>query len=162
MSKKKIKLLILLFVIFSFIGFLDASFLTFKYYSGLATGCLNPENCDKVTASEYATIGSVPVALFGAVYYFTIFLFSVFYFLLKKVRDGSVSEKIINLLPYVSVFGFLASIWFVYLQLFVIKAICVYCMISAGTSTILFIFGLIVIKSNPKLRITSESTNKSE
>ena len=39
-----------------------------------------------------------------------------------------------------------ASLIFVWLQLFVINAICFYCMVSAATSTLLFILGIILWK----------------
>jgi uncharacterized membrane protein len=40
--------------------------------------------------------------------------------------------------------GFLFSVWFVYVQAFLLKAFCQYCMLSATTSTILFITSLFI------------------
>jgi uncharacterized membrane protein len=41
-----------------------------------------------------------------------------------------------------TVFGFIASLWFLYVQLFIIHSLCFYCLFSALDSIILFILGL--------------------
>lgn len=124
-----------LFLGLSFLGFLDASYLTASHYSGAPVICSVFDGCEKVTASVYSTFGNVPVALMGMAYYFTL-LFAVAWFL--STRD----KKSIVFASGLTAAGFFASLWFVYLQLFVIKAICLYCMISATTSTLLFILGV--------------------
>jgi uncharacterized membrane protein len=145
------KWLLIAFVIFGLIGFTDATYLATRYYRGLNIGCPVAslsnysffEKCDRVTASQYATIGNIPVSLFGSIYYFIVLVFMAVYFWQEK-------EKIIDWLARFTVVGFLASLWFIYLQLFVIKAICFYCMVSAAASTILFILGLLIIQKGRK------------
>lgn len=127
------------FLILSFLGFLDATYLAVKHYLGTPINCSILEGCEKVATSPYATIGGTPVALLGAIYYIAMFLLIVAYFDTKR-------ETILSFVARLTPIGFLASVWFVYLQLFVIKAICLYCIISAITSTALFILGLFVIK----------------
>ena len=60
-------------------------------------------------------------------------------------------DKLLNLTARLTIIGLLASLWFIYLQLFVIKAICLYCMFSAFTSITLFIFGLFVLNFGKKI-----------
>ncbi len=127
------------FTVFSLLGFLDAAYLTVKHYLGTPIPCSLLQGCEKVTTSQYATIGGVPVALFGAVYYLFVFILTVIYFDTGKTR-------ILSFLGRFSFFGFLASAYFLYLQFFVIGAICVYCIGSALTSTILFVLGLLVLR----------------
>lgn len=129
------KFLAPVFAIFGFIGFLDASFLTFEHYRGDPLPCVIFTGCDTVTTSQYATIGGIPVALLGAIYYLAIFVLTIAYWDTKN-------PKFINTASLLTFVGFFASIYFVYLQLFVIHAICLYCVISATDSTILFIVGL--------------------
>lgn len=146
-SNKNIsKWLIISFLLVAFIGFTDAAYLTTRYYRGISMGCFASLGCDKVAISQYATIGGIPVALIGIVYYFIILLTVAYYLWQEK-------EKIIYWLSRFTVVGFLASAWFVYLQLFIIKTICFYCMVSAAASTILFILGLIVIFKKNKGRV---------
>lgn len=126
------------FIIFSFSGFLDATYLTVSHYAGTELNCTLTNGCGTVTTSEYATIGPIPVALLGMFFYFTMLISSLIYLDTKN----EFTRKIISFLP---ITGLIASIYFVSLQLFVIKAICQYCMVSAATSTILFIFAMIMI-----------------
>lgn len=127
-------------VILSFIGLIDSSYLTFKHYLGLPLSCSFLQGCEKVLSSQYATIGNFPLATLGVVYYFAILLVSLGYLLIKQ-------KKIVWLIFSLSPLGFLLSLWLVYLQLFVLKAICLYCIISAITSTLIFILSLTAIKT---------------
>ena len=127
------------FLFVSFAGFADATYLAVKHYTGTPLNCSIFEGCEKVTTSPYATLLGVPLGLFGAVYYLAILLASIAY-----LDTGR--EKIIFYTAYSTIVGLLASAWFVYLQLFVIKAICPYCMASAGTSMILFALGMLVLR----------------
>lgn len=133
------KWLVWLFVLFSLAGFLDATYLTVKHYFGTPINCSIFAGCEKVTTSQYATLWGIPVALLGAIYYLIIFVLVVAYLDTKK-------ERVMYFTARLTLMGFLASLWFLYLQLFVIKAICLYCVVSALTSTMLFIFGIIMLK----------------
>ena len=124
------------FLVASLVGFTDAAYLTIKYYNNLSVSCgILGGNCERVTASQYATVGDIPVALLGAFYYFVLFVLILLY--LKFSREG-----IIDLTARLTLVGFLVSLWLLYLQLFVIKAVCLYCLISALSSTVLFVLGL--------------------
>lgn len=136
-SKKpnnKVNLLMWLFVAVSFIGFLDSTYLTIMHFTGNDLVCGPLGGCNVVTRSQYATVFGVPVALLGSFYYLTVFILSLFYIDSKKVF-------LLNLIPVITVFGLLASVWFVFAQLVLLKTICVYCMVSAGTSLTLFLLG---------------------
>ncbi len=127
------------FLLFSFAGFLDAAYLTIKYYLGTPITCSIFEGCEKVTTSPYAALWDVPVALLGAAYYLLIFLLVIAFFDTKKA-------PILSFLARLTPIGFLASLWFLYLQIFVLGAICLYCLVSAFTSTMLFLLGVSWIK----------------
>lgn len=139
MPSKKIKAwLPWAFVILGFVGFLDTSYLTVNHFTGTAVNCTITEGCDEVLASEYSEIFGVPMALLGLLYYLFILLAGFFYLDTKNI-------KVLKILTFITSFGFLFSLWLVYLQFFIIKAICQYCMLSAINSTILMILGLILI-----------------
>ena len=124
------------FLIFSAVGFADATYLTVKHFLGTPIPCAILQGCEQVTNSQFATVFGVPVALLGSFYYLTILILSVVYLDTRQFLA-------LKLATSLTIFGFLASLWFVFLQVFIIKAICLYCMISATTSTLLFISGLI-------------------
>jgi len=128
------------FLVVGFVGFADTAYLTVKHYAGTPLPCSIFRDCEKVTTSPYATVGGVPLALLGLVYYLAIILLTVAY--LDTRREG-----IFLFTARATIVGFLASAWFVYLQLYVIRAVCPYCMVSAGASTTLFVLGMIVLRS---------------
>lgn len=141
------KKIVVAVLVISFLGLLDASYLTAKHYSGSPINCSILEGCEQVTTSQYSTIFGIPIALGGAVYYLMIFVLSFLYLDTKN-------SKFFSVIPTLATIGFLASLGLVYLQIFVIKAICIYCMGSAVTSTILFILSVLIIKKNARGSIT--------
>lgn len=126
----------------SFIGFADAAYLTIQHYNQGILPCVIFKGCDQVLTSSYAKVLGIPISLIGAVYYLTI-LISALLFLDTK------NPKALLVLGYLPVAGLAVSLGLVYLQLFVIKAVCFYCMFSAISSTILFIFGLKILNLRP-------------
>ena len=138
-SKSTLNWLTALFLVFGLTGFIDSLYLTFKYYLDSPLGCVILAGCDAVTKSEHAEIFSIPVALLGAIYYLAIVSLTTAYIKTNK-------NNFFIIASWLTFAGFIASLWFLYLQFFVIKAICFYCVISATTSTLLFISGIIVLK----------------
>lgn len=122
----------------AFLGFTDASYLTIEHYFSVPLPCTIFNGCETVLTSSYSVIFGIPVALLGVFYYLTVFiLFACAIDTQKKVC----AKLAISMTPL----GFFASLYFVYLQISVIKAICLYCMVSATISTILFALGMIGI-----------------
>jgi uncharacterized membrane protein len=132
------KLLITLFVLMALIGFADAAYLTTKHYTDTIPPCSLVSGCETVLTSSYATVGPLPVSLIGAVYYLILFLLALAYFDTKK-------QILIEIASFFTWAGFLASIGLVTLQFIVIQAICLYCMVSAASSTLLFILGMVIL-----------------
>ena len=127
------------FLLIALIGFADASYLTALHYRGAAPACSLFEGCEKVTSSRYASVGPVPLALIGAGYYLALVISIVAY-----LDTGR--RELMVFATGLSAGGFAASMVFVHLQLFVIRAICPYCMLSAVSSTLLFVLGLILVR----------------
>ena len=135
-------MLIVLSLVLAFIGFLDATYLTAVHYTGSNLVCYISTDCDSVTTSKYATIGFVPVSLIGSGYY----LFALV-LLLIYLMEGF--RKVLSWLQLLFAVAFLFSLYFVYLQLFVIHALCFYCVTSATVTTLLLISS-IILKLPPK------------
>lgn len=118
------------------IGFADATYLTVEHYIGGIPPCSPGFDCEKVTTSEYSQILGIPVALLGSLYYFVILLATLVYF---DTRKKFIALGVFAIAPL----GLVSAVWFTSLQIFVIKAFCPYCLLSAGTSTLIFIFAMI-------------------
>ena len=137
------KLLLYIILAASVVGFADASYLAAKYYSGSAVECAILAGCAQVTTSQYAEIAGVSIALVGAIYYFLLFVLGV---LFREKSDA----RFLAAIAALSSLGFLVSIWFTYLQVAVIKALCVYCLTSAASTTAIFVSSLFLVKMRQK------------
>lgn len=121
------------------LGVLDSLYLTVEHYRGKSVICLTGAGCDAVLQSSYATIaGILPVAMLGLAYYLAVFFLSSYAALHRFELARYAAARI----PIV---GFMASVWFVYLQVFQIRAICAWCMVSAVLSVVLLAIGLSII-----------------
>ena len=154
LNQKRIKAVVLILAAVSFFGFLDAGYLAVKHYTQTPIVCSIFEGCDKVTSSPYAVVFDVPVALLGLIFYLAIFFSS-----LKIVGAPTSDTKAVNFVFVLSTTAFLASLYFIYLQLFVIKAVCFYCVLSAASSAVLFILSISLKLKVSELRPPTPPTN---
>ncbi len=137
------KTVALAWTVLAFIGLIDAGYITVKYYTGGEVVCPITGGCSDVLTSAYSQIAGLPVSVYGLLFYTTVFLLAFLYLDMKK----SWMER---LMPLLGLTGFLFTLWFVYLQIFVIEALCFYCMISAILSTTIFaIAATAFIKTRP-------------
>lgn len=131
MLSKEIKISFLsTWLIVASIGFLDAVYLTTKYFVG-TINCGVWTGCQEVLNSSYSSIWGIPTASFGVAYYLSIILAALIYWQTKN-------KLILLYWMLAPTLGFIFTLWLIYLQVWVIKYICVYCMLSALSSTILF------------------------
>ena len=129
------KYIVGLSLIFALLGLADASYLTYEHFSGNIPPCSYSQfplvDCGTVLKSSYAVILGVPVALLGFIHYALLISFILF--------TAFTSLRIPRMLAVLqSNLGFLFSLFFVFIQLFILHSICIYCMASALISTILF------------------------
>jgi uncharacterized membrane protein len=104
------------------VGLLMSAYLSWVHYMGVVPVCLGGSGaCQTVQTSSYATIFGVPVAVIGLVGYSSL-LFSA------SLRG----EVGIYLGFLVALVGTLFSAYLTYLELFVIHAICEWCVASAA------------------------------
>jgi uncharacterized membrane protein len=124
-----------LFIV-AIIGFSDATFLTFEHFTNKIPPCVTT-GCESVLTSVYSEIFGIPVALGGALFYLGFLIGLILFLDLKK-------EWILRLTLAYSSIGFVFSMWFVFVQAFLLHAFCQYCMLSATTSTTIFIISMYV------------------
>lgn len=110
-------------------GLADAVYLTVEHLTGRSVRCTVTSGCSEVLSSSYATVGGYPLAFFGALAYFTAFS------LATLAAFGS--ERAGKLLALLVALMFAASLWLLYVQAFVLKAFCQYCLLSAAITMLL-------------------------
>lgn len=141
-------------LIVSLLGFIDATYLVVARYTGATLPCTIVHGCDIVTKSIYSEILGVPVALLGSAFYILIFALVFFAMDNKKIKLLLFAGKF-------TIVGFLASLWFLFAQAFLLRAFCQWCLVSAATSTILFVLGFILIPAAIKKETSApQETNE--
>ena len=109
------------------LGIALAGYLTYVHYADLHPFCVSGSGgCEKVQSSGPSKLAGIPVALLGLVGYTTIFLTSL---------GRSEATRTVAALTALAGFGF--SAYLTYEELFVIDAICQWCVASAILMTAL-------------------------
>ena len=110
-------------------GLADAIYLTVSHLAGENVACGGAAQCSEVLSSKYAAIAGIPVAALGAFGYFVAFSLSTLAaFGYKKVRPS---------LAIAVMAMFLGTLWFLYVQAFVLHSYCTYCLLSAACTFVL-------------------------
>ena len=128
--------------VISLVGLADSIYLTVEHLSGRSVRCTITSGCSEVLSSSYATVAGYPLAGLGALAYFVVFSLAVLiafgYFKLK------------TLLALVVGAMFVTTLWLLYLQAFVIRHFCQFCLLSALVTTILMVLVVLEKKGNRK------------
>jgi uncharacterized membrane protein len=117
----------------SLLGLADALYLTIEHLTGQTVRC-TLSGCSEVLSSPYAVVGGIPLAALGAAAYFTVFSLAIL-----ALFGYGFAGKILT--PLV-IAMFFVSVWLFYLQAFVIRQFCQYCLMSAAITTCLLVLVL--------------------
>jgi len=135
---------VVVILILAFCGLSDSIYLTQNEVSDTPLLCSveNLSDCNIVAASQYARIFGIPLAEYGVFFYALIFIVAaleIVFFdqLLRRVLQG------------LSLVGILISIYLTFVEIFVLQALCIYCLASAGIALIIFIFACIIEPIRP-------------
>jgi uncharacterized membrane protein len=113
------------------VGLIDALYLTVMHLTGQSVQCSVTVGCNEVLGSAYATIAGIPLAMLGAIAYFTVFSLAM----LAAFRYRNAR----NLLALTVLLMLLTTLWLLFVQAFVIKHFCQYCLLSAAVTLTLSI-----------------------
>jgi len=120
----------------SLIGLADSIYLTVEHLSGRSVRCTIVTGCSEVLSSPYASVRGFPLALIGATGYFVVFSLATL---------AAFGYKVAGQLLAVVVAGmFVTTLWLLYLQAFVIRAFCQFCLLSALVTLILTVLVIVI------------------
>jgi|SRR5215203_1627831 len=104
------------------LGVLISAYLTWTHFAGLTPVCTGSgEGCETVQSSRYASVLGIPVALLGLIAYSGLIFSTALW-----------RETGIYLGFLISLVGTLFSAYLTYLEIFVIGALCQWCLASAA------------------------------
>ena len=115
-------------------GLADATYLTVQALTGETLTCGGSPDCFRVLGSSYAKLGGIPLAMLGALAYFTAFTFATF-----AAFGYPGAPKFLALTAGAM---FLMTLWLLYVQAFLLHAYCRYCLFSAAITFL--IAGLLI------------------
>ncbi len=121
------------------VGLLIATYLTLHNLGIIGTLTCTVGSCETVQTSRWSRFLGVPVALWGAGFYAGVLALA---FLGDSARYAE-ARWVPALMLGMTGFGVLFSAWLTWLELAVIHAICMYCVISAVITVLLFILALL-------------------
>ena len=127
----------ILFIIIAIVavaGLADATYLTVQVLTGETLSCGGSSDCFRVLGSSYAKLGGMPVAMLGALAYFTVFTFATF-----AAFGYARASKFLVLTAGAM---FLMTLWLLYVQAFLLHSYCRYCLFSAAITFL--IAGLLI------------------
>lgn len=130
------------------IGLLVSIYMTIYAITSNDNMCIGSQDCSVVNASRYSKVNiagvSIPVAVIGVVGYATILAV-----LLLEKRISFLEENGSMVLFGLSVIGFLFTLYLVYLEIFIIRAFCPFCITSQIAMTLIFILTVIRVVRQP-------------
>lgn len=118
------------------LGIADALYLTIEHVTGQSVRCTIISGCSAVLSSPYAVVAGIPLAAVGGAAYFTVFSLAIL-----AIFGYRIAGKL--LLPFVGAM-FLVTLWLIYLQAFVIREFCQYCLLSALITTTLLVVAFFI------------------
>ena len=125
------KKLYIVAALLALLGIADALYLTIEHVTGQSVKCTIISGCSAVLSSPYAVVAGIPLAAVGGAAYFTVFSLATL-----ALFGYRFAGKL--LLPLVGAM-FLVTLWLIYLQAFVIREFCQYCLLSALIITTLLV-----------------------
>lgn len=130
---------VVLILILAFLGLADSIYLTQHKLSGTPLLCniQNLSGCNIVAASQYSQIFGIPLAEFGVLFYAVLFVLAA----LEIVIFDQILRRALQAVSFV---GVLSSLYFTFLQIFVINAACIYCIASALIALFIFILASLI------------------
>jgi uncharacterized membrane protein len=99
-------------------------------------------SCEVVQLSSWAELLGIPVAVWGVAFYAALFTVAFIGTFPRFADSSAISLLLLTLTGW----GVAFSAWLTYLELFVINAICMWCVVSAVLAVVLFALALLEMR----------------
>lgn len=126
------------------IGLLVSIYMTIYSITANDNMCIGSKDCSIVNASRYSKINGIPVALIGVVGYAAI----IGVHWLERRNDFFEANGSMILFG-ISLIGFLFTLWLVYVEIALIKALCPFCIASQIAMALIFILSVVRVARQP-------------
>jgi uncharacterized membrane protein len=127
------------------IGVLVSVYMTIYKITNDDKLCLGSGDCSTVNASPYSEIYNIPVALFGVGGYLAILALH-----LLENRSDFMRQNAILFIFGLALAGFLFTLYLVYVEFAILKALCPFCLTSQAAMTLIFSISVIRLVRQPQ------------
>lgn len=125
--------------VLALVGILIALYLTLYKVGVVGNLSCSIGSCETVNTSSWSTFAGLPVAAWGLAAYVALFALAM----AGTYQRYETSRQISWLLVAISGWSVLFSAWLTYLELFVIRAICIWCVASALVMVAIFVASVV-------------------
>jgi uncharacterized membrane protein len=129
-------------VVLSGLGILVSGYLVTKRFTGGSLACTRWAQCDVVNNSVYSQIYGVPISVIGVAGYLVLLALAI----AALWTEGRTQRRILLLGFVLSLGGVGFSAYLTYLEIYVIEALCTWCVASAVIITLMAIVAGVTIR----------------
>ena len=120
------------------VGLLVSIYMTIYKVLNADAMCLGSGDCSTVNASRYSEVNGIPVALIGVLGYLAILVIHYF-----EDRNRFFKENSTLMIFGLALTGFLFTVWLIYVEIALLKALCPFCLTSQAAMTFIFMIAVI-------------------
>jgi len=126
------------------IGLIVSVYMTIYRATSNDAMCLGSGGCSMVNDSRYSEIYGIPVASVGIAGYFAILLIHWY-----ERRDRFFDQNGPMLIFGMALTGFIFTVYLIYVEFAILRALCPFCLVSQGSMIIIFIISIIRLVRQP-------------
>ncbi len=127
------------------LGLLVSIYMTVYKITSNDSMCLGSGDCSTVNASKYSEVNNIPVAVLGVIGYAAILAVHFF-----ENRNRFFKQNSTLMIFGMALTGFIFTIWLIYVEIALLKALCPFCITSQAAMTIIFIIAIIRLIRQPQ------------
>ena len=127
------------------LGLLVSIYMTIYKVTSNDSMCLGSGDCSTVNASRYSEVNGIPVAIIGVLGYLAIL--ATHYF---ENRNRFFKQNSTLMIFGMALTGFIFTVWLIYVEIALLKALCPFCVTSQTAMTIIFIIAVMRLIRQPQ------------
>lgn len=120
-------------IIFALLAFSVSLYLAISHYMNFLIPCSVTKGCESVLSSKYSSVYGIPLSVLGVAYFAGVIVTALL------ANHYIIFRRILTIFLGI---GALFSLVFLFLQFFVIKKVCQYCLVIDFTGILLLIFDI--------------------
>lgn len=132
--------------IFVIVGLAVGIYMTIYKATGSTAACFGLGGCATVTASRYSVINGIDVPVIGVIG--NLALLAVLFF---ENRISFLQKNGTLVFFALALAGFAFTLWLIYLEIFILKAFCPFCVTAQTMMILTFITAVVRLIRNPNL-----------